>query len=89
MDESVKPCNNFYDFVCGNFKADMPPEEKLTQSSSIHLVMRKVDELLKSSIENGITSEDPESFRKLRSLYDLCLENDGKSLDCTKVFMRN
>lgn len=78
MNKRVEPCDNFYEFVCGNFLNDVPLKQKLPQSSNIDIVIKKVDHLLQTSVQHGITDDDPKSFHKLKSLYNLCLKGEGK-----------
>lgn len=80
MNPKIKPCDNFYDYVCGNFMKDVPKKEMPPQNNHIYMVIKKVDEMLRNSVEHDITDKDPESFKKMKGLYDLCLKDDGECL---------
>lgn len=73
LDESVDPCDDFYNFACGKFiqNTKIPSEAANIDSFSI------VNEKLKKQIFNIITEEskdgEPRPFTLARSYYQSCM----------------
>ncbi|KAB0797753.1 hypothetical protein PPYR_08746 [Photinus pyralis] len=82
IDSSVDPCDNFYQFSCGNFlKQDtMLGAKESVSSSSIAFHMLK--ERLRRIMEEPIPPNEPKSFLLLKQMYKSCInttaiERDG------------
>jgi len=76
MDESVNPCQDFYQYSCGGWeKMNSIPEgvgrwgtfEQLAQDNYRHIV----GYLSKQSAKN-----DPDAIKKMRQIYSACLDTD-------------
>lgn len=74
MDLNSEPCNNFYEFACGNFTKNAKFTLGIPFINSIFSVQAKILDQLKNSIENEITDKDPETFKKIKKAYDLCMD---------------
>lgn len=82
IDPSVDPCDDFYQFACGNYLRQVTiPDEKLmmmriTESND------RVREQLRTIMEEAIHYNDPKPFKLLKTFYKTCMnttaiENDG------------
>ncbi|XP_035220300.1 neprilysin-2-like isoform X2 [Stegodyphus dumicola] len=73
LDESVKPCDDFYRFACGGWisrhKHDITVLRELGDESKRR--MRVV-------LENMLTGEQPDFVHKMKAIYDSCM--DEKSI---------
>lgn len=76
MNPKMDPCDNFYEFVCGNFtkNAIIPDDQPLLTEFS--LIEKKIKKELKRSLENNVTEGDPQALKILQSYYVTCM-NEG------------
>ncbi|KAK7603866.1 hypothetical protein V9T40_003865 [Parthenolecanium corni] len=78
MDESVDPCDNFYNYACGNFGnyvRKLTGRENNPSSwiiASQIFLKRKIAEILKSNI----TESEPEALKKAKMFYRSCVDTD-------------
>ncbi|XP_074031085.1 M13 family metallopeptidase neprilysin 2 isoform X2 [Leptinotarsa decemlineata] len=82
MDPSVDPCDDFYEFTCGNFlkKTNIPDDKSSVTSFSI--ISDVLQEQLKTLIEEPINPHEPKPFQLTKKLYRACMnktliEKDG------------
>lgn len=76
MDRRVNPCDDFYQFACGNFSESYPMDIVTTI---------KVLGQLKAIFEEEIKPDDIKPFRLVKSLYKSCIDKCSELL-CVFVF---
>ncbi|CAJ0606418.1 unnamed protein product [Cylicocyclus nassatus] len=72
---SVDPCEDFFEFTCGNWIADHPiPEDKSTYSQ-IEMLTDKVQEQMREIFESDETFGS-QSINALKAIYKKCMDTD-------------
>lgn len=77
MNRDANPCDDFNEFVCGNYVKNAVIPDEDASLSLFSVLRKKVKEELRESIEKEITDKDPKSFKTLQSFYNVCM-NEGK-----------
>lgn len=73
MNQTADPCNDFYDYACGQFIADAIIPADKNQISSYSLVREKLDHQLKAIVSEPISETEIEPFKKIKKFYASCL----------------
>ncbi|KAJ8667496.1 hypothetical protein QAD02_009159 [Eretmocerus hayati] len=73
MDDRIQPCDDFYQFACGNYKKNVEGSKNPPVSSLIYDYYDKNINSLKTNLEESVTSDDPETFKKLQMFYNVCM----------------
>ncbi|XP_031344620.1 neprilysin-2-like isoform X2 [Photinus pyralis] len=81
MDPSVDPCDDFHEFVCGNYlKTTNIPDDQHSIGT-----MNKVNELLQThlryTLEENINPSEPKPFFLAKQLYAACMNVTAIELD--------
>lgn len=82
MDPTVDPCDDFYEFTCGNFlKTTNIPDDK-SAVTSFSIISDNLQEQLRTMIEEPILPNEPKPFQLTKKLYKACMnktiiEKDG------------
>jgi neprilysin len=73
MDPNVDPCEDFYDFACGNFvKETQIPADK-TQVNAFSAIQDKLQEQLRTTFEEPVADNEPAPFKLVKRLYKACM----------------
>uniref|UniRef100_A0A671W5Z9 Membrane metalloendopeptidase like 1 n=1 Tax=Sparus aurata TaxID=8175 RepID=A0A671W5Z9_SPAAU len=78
MDQSVKPCDNFYQYACGGWLERHVIPETSSRHSVFDILRDKLEIVLKGVLETE-NGEDRAAIRKAKILYSSCM-NESKPL---------
>ena len=73
MDQTVDPCEDFYQFACGGFeKRNVIPDDQ-SSVTTFSLISDKVTEQLRKLVEKPIKDDEAEPFKLVKKLFQSCL----------------
>ncbi|XP_076028904.1 M13 family metallopeptidase neprilysin 2 isoform X2 [Oratosquilla oratoria] len=76
MDESVHPCDDFFQFSCGGFLQNTPIPEEKSSISQFSQINDRLREKLRVVIESNITKSDSPATKMVKNLYKSCMDTD-------------
>ncbi|KAJ8982592.1 hypothetical protein NQ317_005064 [Molorchus minor] len=76
LNRSVDPCDDFYEFACGNFKTSYPLRDGVTTIDQFTILEDKLLELTSAILSSGDAPEDPVALKKARAAYQACVDID-------------
>lgn len=76
IDTSVKPCDNFYKFACGNYRKNDIIPETTSAVSQFSLLKNKIEEQLHEALEEKIQETEPRYSKLAKSAYKSCMDED-------------
>ena len=80
MNESVDPCENFYQFACGGFIENKTIPDEYGSVSAYNILEDEIYEQGKKLLEKPIdNSKDFEAHKKAKIHYKACMDDDKQN----------
>ncbi|XP_022090313.1 membrane metallo-endopeptidase-like 1 isoform X3 [Acanthaster planci] len=76
MDQSINPCDNFFEYACGGWTERYSVPEDRIGFSVIHLVNDDLVGKLKDLFEKNPSAGEPKSYHIVRNVYKSCKDMD-------------
>ncbi|CAF0963262.1 unnamed protein product, partial [Didymodactylos carnosus] len=79
MDLTVDPCEDFYQFACGNWDKQHPVPEGRSVRSSFESFVNDVVDLYRELLRKPVLLNEPDAVKKLKIFYQTCISPDRDS----------
>jgi len=73
MDQSVSPCDDFYQFVCGGFEERVAIPDDRSSWSQFSVIDKELQQQLRALLESPPPPAEAPVFKKVRSVYHACM----------------
>jgi len=74
MDPSVDPCDDFYQFACGNFIKNTIIDDDKSSVNIFDTIQGKVSNELRMLLTEPIQSDEPRPFRMAKLMFKSCMD---------------
>ncbi|XP_061376960.1 endothelin-converting enzyme 2-like [Danaus plexippus] len=75
MDKSVDPCNDFYQYVCGNWPKEHPRPDAYSSYDWFNDKQRKVFATIRDFLAKNVTNE-PKPVKQAKDIYSACIDTE-------------
>uniref|UniRef100_A0A672FE39 Membrane metallo-endopeptidase-like 1 n=1 Tax=Salarias fasciatus TaxID=181472 RepID=A0A672FE39_SALFA len=86
MDDSVKPCDNFYQYACGGWLERHVIPETSSRHSIFDILRDKLEIVLKGVLETT-NEQDRDAIRKAKVLYSSCMNESKTEQNTRQLFL--
>lgn len=76
MDDSVNPCEDFYQYACGGFEQRVRIPDDRSSRSQFAIIDDDLEQQLRDILEANITEGDSSVFVMAKSQYKSCMDTD-------------
>lgn len=88
INPKVEPCDDFYEFACGNFiKNTNIPDDK-SSVTTFSVISDQLQEQLRTMIEEEIQPKEPKPFVLAKKLYKACM-NKSELFTVVENYLNN
>ncbi|KAG8183511.1 hypothetical protein JTE90_003861 [Oedothorax gibbosus] len=77
LDESVDPCDDFYQFACGGWEARHPIPENKGSVDVFSELQNELNLQLRALLEKKLNGTEPDFIRMVKDLYDSCMDDNA------------
>ncbi|XP_066581472.1 neprilysin-like [Prorops nasuta] len=88
MNESVKPCVNFYEYMCGQWKVDNPITDDSSLLSWETTMRKRVKSRIKEILEDKHSKASNKPLQQAKELFTLCMDIGKRNLQGADPFFK-
>ncbi|KAK6640361.1 hypothetical protein RUM44_012054 [Polyplax serrata] len=76
MDPTVDPCEDFYQYACGNWEKKNPIPEDKAGFDTFEMLRESLDSILRDLLLEPVENDTSDAVRKAKDLFESCMNED-------------